>query len=121
MNYIKLDTEDPVSQPSFRCSECNGIFQKPLVATLSSQGIVQTYDACPHCLSKVALVKHQQKREEKKEVLMPIEETKNISAPRERENADCMHFLGYLKTRSKDMSIPDECLTCDKMIECLMR
>jgi hypothetical protein len=38
-----------------------------------------------------------------------------------KDNAECNHFFGYLKTRPKDVSIPDECLTCNKMIDCLVR
>jgi hypothetical protein len=33
----------------------------------------------------------------------------------------CGHFPGYLGKRSKDMPIPEECLTCSKMIECMVR
>jgi hypothetical protein len=36
------------------------------------------------------------------------------------DSVKCTHFLGYLKKRSKEAPIPDECLTCDKMIECMV-
>ena len=31
---------------------------------------------------------------------------------------ECKHRLGYLQTIPKDASIPDECLGCDRVIEC---
>jgi len=31
---------------------------------------------------------------------------------------ECKYRLGYLRTLPKDASIPDECLSCDKIIEC---
>lgn len=34
--------------------------------------------------------------------------------------AGCGHYSGYLKTRPKNTSIPDECLTCSEMINCMM-
>jgi len=34
--------------------------------------------------------------------------------------AECLHEFGYLKNRPKGKPIPDECLTCPKMIQCLM-
>jgi len=33
--------------------------------------------------------------------------------------ASCRHFLGYLKTRLKDSAIPDDCLTCNKILKCI--
>jgi hypothetical protein len=32
--------------------------------------------------------------------------------------ADCEHFIGYLETRPQNAPIPDECLTCDAVINC---
>lgn len=119
LNYLKLDTENPEDQPSFRCSECSETFHKPIRATLSSKGYVQTYTACPRCLSKITIVK-QQKSEETKEASTLMENPKRPAVAKEKDNVDCLHFLGYLKTRPKDKSIPDECLTCDKMIECMI-
>jgi len=31
---------------------------------------------------------------------------------------ECKYRLGYLRTLPKDASIPDECLSCDRIIEC---
>jgi len=31
---------------------------------------------------------------------------------------ECKYSFGYLKTLQRDASIPDECLSCDKIIEC---
>jgi len=107
------------SQTSFRCTGCNGTFQKPILATVSSRGCVKTYYACPRCLSKVDDVK-QHKDEEDKETSISIEKVKKVTVAKHEDNVKCKHFFGYLKKRSKDVSIPDDCLTCDKMIECLM-
>ncbi len=35
------------------------------------------------------------------------------------KKASCAHFLGYLKTRPKDSPIPDECLTCAALMNCM--
>jgi hypothetical protein len=68
-------------------------------------GYVQTYNACPHCLSKVTIIK-QQKSEKMKEISTPVENPKKTGL--EKDNADCQHFLGYLKMRPKDKSFLDE-------------
>jgi hypothetical protein len=63
----------------------------------------------------------QHESEEKKETAISLEDTKKVVITKNKEdNVQCKHFLGYLKTRPKDMSVPDECLTCDKMIQCMV-
>jgi len=105
-------------QVSFRCNGCSGAFQKPILATVSSQGSVQTYYACPRCLSKISDVK-QRESEGSKETSVSLEKVRKVAVAKSEEDVKCTHFLGYLKKRPKDAPFPDECLTCDKMIECL--
>jgi DNA-directed RNA polymerase subunit RPC12/RpoP len=102
----------------FKCSECGEEFQKPILATVSSSVSVQKYFACPRCFTKVSDVESRKDRESK-EAAFPTKEAKKTVAKLE-EGAKCNHFWGYLKKRPKDTPIPDECLTCGKMIECLM-
>ena len=98
------------------CDECGEMFQKPLLATVMSNDSSQKYYACPRCLTKVSEVKAQEKEENKE--ASPKRDL--IQAGTESESAaKCQHFLGYLKKRPKDTSIPDQCLTCSKMVECL--
>ena len=115
---LKWDSQnqDEENQASFRCSECDEIFSKPILATLSSRGQVQTYYACPRCLTKVA-----EKRSSKseRETSPLIEKVKKATAI-EESGVKCMHFPGYLKKRPKNSPIPDECLICGKMVECLV-
>jgi hypothetical protein len=109
---------------SFRCTGCNGIFQKPILATVSSRGYVNTYYACPRCLSKIGNVKQHkdedEEEEEDKKTSIAIEKIKKVAGAKHEDTVDCKHFMGYLKKRSKDAPIPDECLTCGKMIECMV-
>jgi hypothetical protein len=63
-------------------------------------------------------VKHHE-HEESKETSVSTEKIKKVAVAKHEDEAKCTHFLGYLKKRGKDTPFPDECLTCDKMIECL--
>jgi hypothetical protein len=40
----------------------------------------------------------------------------------EKENpvTSCSHHVGYLKKRSKDEAVPDSCLTCPKILQCMV-
>jgi hypothetical protein len=115
LTSLKLEDEN---QTLFRCSGCNGTFQKPILATISSRGYVQTYYACPRCLAKVAGVKDSKERESE-ETSTSVRKVKRAEVKNENV-VECKHFLGYLKKRPKGASIPDECLVCDKMVECLI-
>ena len=101
---------------SHKCAGCDEEYEKPILATVTSGGRVQTYYACPRCLSKVGAVKQQ--KEEAMEVSAATEIVRNVAVKGE-EGVKCGHFLGYLKKRSKDSAFPEECLTCDRMIECM--
>jgi DNA-directed RNA polymerase subunit RPC12/RpoP len=126
LGSLKLDDEHylvKVGQTSFKCTGCNGTFQKPILATVSSHGYAKTYYACPRCLSKIGDVKQPKDEEDEKweGSSVTIGKVKKISVAKNEDNVECKHFLGYLKKRSKDAPIPDECLTCDKMIECMVQ
>jgi phage FluMu protein Com len=112
------------NQTGFRCTGCNVTFQKPILATVSSRGYVNEYYACPRCLSKVGDVKQHKHEdegdEEDKRSSITIEKIKKVAVAKHEDTVTCEHFLGYLKKRSKDAPIPDECLTCGKMIECMV-
>ena len=50
----------------------------------------------------------------------PKEGGKKLLSPQHQaDSAKCPHGFGYLKNRDKDTSIPDECLSCPRMLECL--
>lgn len=105
----------------FTCNECHDEFRRPLLATVSSRGNVQTYYACPRCLSKVSDVKRREAEEDKREASFSVEALKKVDTVKREADVKCQHFVGYLKKREKGVAIPDECLTCDKMIECMVR
>ena len=42
------------------------------------------------------------------------------SEPKGEAPPGCPHYLGYLSKRPKNASIPDECLTCRKMVKCML-
>lgn len=97
------------------CVECGENFLRPVLASIFLGDSLTTYYACPRCLAKVE-EGDPPKREEKEGV---TGEGKNAEC-NVPEITECEHFLGYLKKRPKNTPIPDGCLTCDKMIECLL-
>jgi DNA-directed RNA polymerase subunit RPC12/RpoP len=108
------------------CATCGEEFQQPLIAELHSGSIIEEYYACPRCLTKVGEVEHEREVETKevnevqvvevdREEAAPVIEVSRV----EETQQACPYYLGYLKKREKGTSIPETCLTCNKMIDCL--
>ena len=126
ISSLKFGIESPAlstTQARSRCSTCGEEFETPLLAMISSGFLLEEYYACPKCLSKVGNVELQDNVEvdepetdEEETLKMEVEETMEDTM---EENVACAHNLGYLKRRPKDTPIPEECLTCTKMMDCL--
>jgi len=122
------------------CNACGEPFESPLLAMVFNDSVVEEYYACPNCLSKVASIRHKPEVEavEEAETVDDVDDVADGVESVEAEIADeivepgasvgevegggevgCLHELGYLKRRPKNTPIPEECLTCSKMIDCM--
>ena len=106
---------------SSKCNTCGEEIKTPLFAVVSCGYLLEEYYACPRCLSKVGDVERNKTVEADE-----AEEEEAEEKVQEREVEDkmeeavaCAHHLGYLKRRPKKTPIPEECLTCAKMIDCM--
>lgn len=117
----KLDEGDcplKTHEKDFTCDECGRTFQRPILATVSTSGQTQTYYACPRCMTKVQSFRASAREKEEKGTVLTVESSKLRAEP---EGAvKCGHFFGYLNKHQKNMPFPDECLTCAKMVECML-
>jgi len=48
----------------------------------------------------------------------PIQERIIQENPKTKTAPECKHQFGYLRTLPRNASIPDECLSCDRIVEC---
>jgi DNA-directed RNA polymerase subunit RPC12/RpoP len=119
LSSLKLEVGGSVASSAHAgsvCSACGEEFDAPLLAMVFSDSLVEEYYACPKCLSKVRSVERQvevdKAEEEANSLGMSIEEPAGAAV-------GCGHYLGFLKSRPKNTPIPEECLTCSKMIECM--
>ena len=96
--------------------KCGKIITEPLeMIDLSRSPKETVFYVCPYCMSKLDAMT-EQKSTPKRSIKKPIEAIKtNKTGPQ-----NCPHYLGYLKGRAKNTSIPDECLTCPETIKCLL-
>ena len=127
---------------------CHRKIEAPILLNNLSTTPAEQYHACPHCFIKldadaekdenltqeatpsppvhpglekvlgVISAQPRKKEEEKKKKEEPPVE------PPEREEkgpSECSHHFGYLANRHRDSPIPQECLTCPKIVDCMLK
>lgn len=110
------DCSGKAGHGGFTCDECGNTFGTPILASVLTGGNVQTYDACPRCMTKVRSAKVEKSEGRR---------TRNVSKasedaqPASNDGKSCGHFFGYLGKRPKTAPVPEPCLICAKMVECL--
>ena len=106
------------------CDACGRMSDNPIRLTNLSADSMQIYNACPFCFSKLDEKIIFDK--EPDDLKVPTSNTSSAILRKNQENKDhseeleCPHYLGYLKKRPKNTSIPEACLTCEKMIQCVL-
>jgi hypothetical protein len=98
---------------------CAKTFTTPLKTLNLQQNPSEPYLACPTCLTRIA-----QPREEPAEEIRAAREEKSEKAVKRVEAADlssCRHHLGFLSERARNEQIPDDCLVCRSIVDCMLK
>lgn len=95
---------------------CGKEFLQPVLLTDEACLPRETYYACPHCLSKLDLVLKDGQNVGAVEAVASSDVKTHVSV--KETPKECRHHLGYLRTLPEDVSIPDECLVCSKIMRC---
>lgn len=107
---------------------CGKLFTNPIKAKNLGSKNIEVYDACPFCLTEITLDKDSTIIEEKKD--FEIKENENKSKEGKYPNAPakslpkvqgCSHHLGYLSQRSSKEKIPEECMICGSIVQCMLK
>lgn len=109
---------------------CRKTFAKPLKVENLSSGAITVYEACPYCLTEIAIretapsVKQKPTVfEEQKETVKPQHEIETMSAQQQSpaETLNCKHYFGFLSERSSQDKLPEECIVCPKIVQCMLK
>jgi len=108
---------------TFTCPNpaCRKDFKTPLKTLNLQQDPAQTYPACPFCLTKIIT---EQQIEESNKLEKTQAETiiyKEKTTKSKEKTLTCQYHLGYLSEREKNQQIPDECIVCQDIVECMLR
>lgn len=111
--------EDCPHKPDHNVLTCNGCGKSvadPILAHILTAGHTQSYHACPHCMTRLKITAAR-KTEDKKPTVSGKEATKPEG--KSEGNIKCQHSFGYLNKRQKGSPVPEQCLTCTRMVDCL--
>lgn len=114
---------------AFTCknSSCKKTFTNPLKTINLQENTTEPYYACPYCLTKLEM--EQPKKEKETGTFEPLskkpsenihDESKEKKRNKEKPS-DCQLYLGYLSERSSKEQIPDGCLVCKDIVECMLK
>ncbi|MBS7647214.1 MAG: hypothetical protein QXD34_02990 [Candidatus Bathyarchaeia archaeon] len=113
---------------------CGKTFSKPLKVENLSSGTPVFYEACPYCLTEITMEKSGSPATFFESKPLPIEE-KDVRKPASKpeletvkeiqqtslETPNCKHHFGYLSERSSREWIPEECIICPKIVQCMLK
>jgi len=112
------------------CVRCGRVVSTPVRLTdLSHKPSEETYYACPFCFSRLDIEDAAEHLEHSHSgSISSISSIEGSSSRREKSGGkrveativNCSHGFGYLKSRPKDAVIPDECLICPRILQCMV-
>ncbi|MEM1565854.1 MAG: hypothetical protein QXG11_03240 [Candidatus Bathyarchaeia archaeon] len=126
-NATKQRKETPHEGQNYICPNpvCGKTFTKPLKVENLSSGTVTAYEACPYCLTEIT-VEAPIKRKETVEEDVKLEpetalEKKTVFQQPPTEVSNCKHYFGYLSERSSRDGLPEECMVCPSIVQCMLK
>lgn len=129
-----MKKRETMTSQSFTClnPDCGRVYANPVIVQDLNSKNEFSYHACPYCLTEVVTEKSsklrktkrkQKKKGAKKQV--KIKEKKAHSKKSEIaqhlsiQKHKCPKYFGYLSQRSRKKKIPEECITCKKIVQCM--
>ena len=128
--------------------KCRRKIEEPILLSDLSTAPAERYYACPHCFVKldvdiendenitqesasgpplrpslekvldiISAQPQKQKEEKKKKEEPPVKPPEK----KEKGPSKCAGYLGYLASLPKNKPIPQECLICPKVLDCVMK
>jgi DNA-directed RNA polymerase subunit RPC12/RpoP len=106
------------------CLRCGRTVSTPVRLTdLTHKPKEETYYACPFCFSRLEadeVPDHLECVHGRHGIAVSSSVERN-AVKAETSAVNCDHGYGYLNNRPKDAAIPDECLTCPRILQCMTK
>jgi hypothetical protein len=115
---------------SYTCQNpsCGKVFTNPVkVENLCSKN-AEVYNACPFCLTEITVEDSVTVKEKENLEIKNTEIEETISHSKDKKLAEsppktqkCAHHFGYLSQRSSKEKIPEECMMCENIVQCMLK
>ena len=104
---------------------CRKDFSSPLKTLNLQLNATEPYDACPYCLTKVEekpQMPPSVMQEAEAEAAKSFKARKAMKAAFENagKSHQCHFHVGYLNERSEKGQVPDDCLVCKDIVNCML-
>jgi hypothetical protein len=115
---------------SYTCPNpsCGRVFTNPIKTENLCSKKAEVYDACPFCLTEItvensAIIEEKENLEERKtrSEQANVDSTKETIAASPPKVQRCSHSFGYLSKRSAKEKIPEECMMCENIVQCMLK
>jgi hypothetical protein len=99
---------------------CGKVFAKPLKTIKLHQSSKEYHNNCPYCLTEITINEIESKNPHEKTA---VETTLSEEEPSKRieKSFSCKYHPGYLSEREHKQQIPEECMVCMELIECMQK
>jgi hypothetical protein len=127
---MKTHTEPSSGDQSFTCTNpsCGRFFSKPLKAVNLRAEKGEPYLACPYCLTEIPDERSSSLGEvpliQEEKAITNAEETAKFVEEKPSEaqaKGRCPYHFGYLSECSNKEHIPEECMVCESVLDCMHR
>jgi hypothetical protein len=98
---------------------CQKTFEKPLKALNLHLDPEKPYDACPYCFTKIE-EKEIFANNKSKQIVTEINSRKHSSETKGKPPS-CQFHIGYLSEREQKQKIPENCIVCRYIVDCMLK
>ena len=99
---------------------CGRFFDNPMKA-LNMRAPGNPYMACPFCLTEVSTISHKSRGQAHGEKRASKETEKRNEKPEGQKPENCSQHYGFLSERENKQQIPDECMVCSVLLDCMLQ
>jgi len=96
---------------------CGRVFATP-IKTLNLKDPGRPYPACPYCFTRISDPHIESRKSQSQDEKCSAKErtSKDKDKPQ-----NCRNHFGYLSERENKQQIPDECIVCTVIIDCMLQ
>jgi hypothetical protein len=97
---------------------CEKVFAKPLTTLKIQEDSKEYYNACPYCLTEISIIEAESKNPQEK-IATEDKLSKEEAGQKIEKVLDCKYYFGYLSEKEHKQQMPEECMVCRELIECM--